>query len=321
MTIEAFPFTDDQDDRWDALCRSSVNGTFLHTRAFLSYHETRFEDASVTLFLNGLVVGVMPAARHPADPRIVVSHPGITYGGIVHDGSVTGSRMIAALEALVVYFGGLGYDRMVYKAIPYIYAEVPAQDDLYALFRLGARRSRCDLAATIDLTRRLEPSTRRKRSLKKARKAVILTDDMGVFPGFWEVVADNLARKHDARPVHSLAEITLLHRRFPDNILLRAAVVDGRVVAGVLLFVTPRVWHAQYIGSSETGYQHSALDAVFEGVIEEARVRGARYVDFGTSNEDGGRVLNDGLYRFKMEFGGGGVAYEFFDLDIGEYRP
>jgi lipid II:glycine glycyltransferase (peptidoglycan interpeptide bridge formation enzyme) len=60
----------------------------------------------------------------------------------------------------------------------------------------------------------------------------------------------------------------------------------------------------------------SALDAVFDGAIIDANRAGVRYFDFGTSNEDEGAVLNEGLYRFKAEFGGGGVAHEFFELDL-----
>jgi lipid II:glycine glycyltransferase (peptidoglycan interpeptide bridge formation enzyme) len=76
------------------------------------------------------------------------------------------------------------------------------------------------------------------------------------------------------------------------------------------------VWHAQYIASNESGNQVSALDAVFGAAIEEARAGGARYFDFGTSNESAGQVLNDGLFRFKSEFGGGGVAHEYYELAI-----
>jgi hypothetical protein len=38
----------------------------------------------------------------------------------------------------------------------------------------------------------------------------------------------------------------------------------------------------------------------------------------GISTEQQGTVLNDGLYRFKSEFGGGGVVHEFFEIDLRE---
>jgi Acetyltransferase (GNAT) domain len=260
------------------------------------------------------LLGVIPAARAPHDSTLVVSHPGATYGGIVHQGGLNGERLIKAFEQLKVYFRECDYTRLLYKPLPYGYACVPSQDDLYGLFRVGAQRVRCDLSCAIDLTARRIPTERRRRGLKKALKTVALVNGRELLAGLWGVLSENLERKHDASPVHLLSELTLLIERFPNNIQVRCATVHGRIEAGVILFNSANVWHAQYIASSETGYEVSALDAVFELAIDEARKAGVRYFDFGTSNEQNGLVLNDGLYRFKSEFGGGGMAHEYYQL-------
>jgi hypothetical protein len=316
MSLSVVPFTQEDGERWDDFCRISTNATFLHSRRFLSYHGDRFEDLSVEIFDGKKLLGVLPAARAPGDASLVVSHPGITYGGVVHAGQLLGERMIDAFRAVAHHYGERRCTRLLYKAVPHAYAAVPAQDDLYALFRLGARRVRCDLSSAIDLAGRLPVSERRRRALKKALAAVTVSDDRGRIDRLWGVLESNLARKHDARPVHSLAEMQELMRRFPGEIAVRTAVADDTVVAGVILFLTKRVWHAQYIASDERGYQLSALDAVFDHVIGEASSAGARYFDFGTSNENAGTVLNTGLYQFKSEFGGGGLAHEFYELDL-----
>jgi GNAT acetyltransferase-like protein len=316
MTIEVVPFTEDASHEWDRLCEESVNGTLLHTRRFLSYHGPRFKDASLMLYSAGRLCGVLPAATRREDPEIVASHPGATYGGIVHDGWLAGNRMCDALAAACVHFREQGFQALAYRPVPPIYAMRPAQDDLYALTRLGAVRERCDLSCAIDLARRGPVSERRRRAFKKASRSASISHDIGLLPALWAVLEDNLARKHDAEPVHSLDEITLLQSRFPSEIRLCCALLDGRVEAGVVLFNSRNVWHAQYIASSERGYEFSVLDAVFEEIIVEATRSGARYFDFGTSNEAGGTVLNDGLYRFKHEFGGGGVAHEFYRLNL-----
>jgi lipid II:glycine glycyltransferase (peptidoglycan interpeptide bridge formation enzyme) len=56
------------------------------------------------------------------------------------------------------------------------------------------------------------------------------------------------------------------------------------------------------------------LDLVFTKAIEMAVGRNLRYFNFGICNEDNGNILNDGLYRFKSEFGGAGVAHEFYEI-------
>ena len=318
MTLEDVRYHADSESEWDSFCADSINGTFLHTRRFLSYHGERFIDASVLLRESGQCVGVFPAALAREDNGLIASHPGATYGGVVHNGRLAGNRMLEAVAALKCHYRQQGAHTLLYKAIPHIYAKSPAQDDSYALFRHQAQRVRCDLSCTVDLGSRRPPSERRRRGLKKASKYVVVSRDASKLPELWTVLEDNLQRRHTARPVHSLEEIQVLVARFPKEIQVRCALSDGAVVAGVVLFNANRVWHAQYIAASERGHEVSALDAVFESIIAEADDCGVRYFDFGTSNEHDGQVLNDGLYRFKHEFGGGGTVHEFYRLALHE---
>jgi lipid II:glycine glycyltransferase (peptidoglycan interpeptide bridge formation enzyme) len=76
------------------------------------------------------------------------------------------------------------------------------------------------------------------------------------------------------------------------------------------------VIHAQYIATSIRGQEIAALDAVFEHCIRIAANEGRRWFDFGISNENAMSDLNQGLYQFKSEFGGGGMVHEFFRLNL-----
>ena len=315
LQVRSYEFTDEA--AWESLCETALQATFLHKRAFLSYHGDRFSDRSLLIEQEGNTLGLFPAAQHPRDDACIVSHPGITYGGVLHDGRLTGSRMIEALERILDHYANLGYRKLVYKVVPSIYHHSPAQDDLYALFRLGAVRVRCDLSSSIELCARLPVSSRRRRGLNKARKAGIRVESGVQFiADFWKVVVENLESKHQSSPVHSLAEIELLCRRFPQNIDCVCALHNDQVVAGVLLFKTSTVTHAQYIASSSIGYASSALDAVFDVCIAESQGADMRWFDFGISNEQGGRYLNDGLYGYKKGFGSGGVVHEFYELEM-----
>jgi len=264
--------------------------------------------------------GVFAAAQSPIDPTLVVSHPGITFGGIVHQGWLTGERMLEALVAMSDHYRNSGYQQLLYKAIPFIFFQKPSQDDLYALFRLGAQRVRCDLSCSIDLPYRQAASGRRQRELNKTLQVVTLSDDQVWLDALWSVITDNLARKHHAKPVHTLTDLKLLASRFPAQIFIRCALMAGRVEAGIILFNADTVWHVQYVGASHAAYEVSALDAVFESTITEAQQAGARYFDFGISNENNGLILNEGLYRFKSGFGGGGVAHEFYEINFAHAR-
>ncbi len=305
--------------RWDSFCAGAYMATFLHTRRFLSYHGDRFRDLSLVIEHKGDWWGVLPAAEHPQRPGCVVSHPGITYGGLLHQGRLRGQAMLDALTAACAHYREQGFQALSYRPVPSIYHRAPAQDDLYALFRLGAARTRCDLSCAIDLGSRLPVSQRRRRALKKAGRAgaEVRVADAAQVAALWRVLEDNLRRRHDARPVHSLAEIEELAGRFPDAIGFVVGLLDTRVEAGVVLFRTTTVHHAQYIAASPRANDTGLLDAVFAFCIEQAQQAGVRYFDFGISNEDQGRVLNQGLFDFKAGFGAGGVVHEFHELDLG----
>lgn len=316
MSISVRPFKRDDAMVWDNIVSKSVNGTFLHSRRFLSYHRDRFVDHSLLIEdKKRRCRGVFPAALDPENPDVIISHPGITYGGIVHEGSLRGSKMIEALQVIMEHYRALGIRTIKYKAVPYIYHREPSQDDLYAFFRLGAHRYRCDISASIDLKDRSMPNRRRRRQLKKAARAGISVESgLEHFESFWPVLEWNRWERHRVRPIHSLDEMKLLSSMFPDNIECHIALLEGEVVAGGILFLMNKVVHVQYAAGNEVGYETAAQDAVLDYCINEAIAKGIHFFNFGTSNTHAGKVLNDGLYKYKLEFGAGGVAHEFYEL-------
>lgn len=312
------PYSDRDAVRWDELVARAPMATFLHTRRFLAYHGDRFADCSL-LIRNDRddVLGLFPAALDPSDAQRVISHPGITFGGVLHAGDLAGDTMLETIACVQQHYRGRGMNALRYKAIPYTYQRRPANDDLYALFRLHAVRTRCDLSCAIDLADRGQRTSRRKRSFAKALKAgVEVVDGAPYVDELWSVIAGNLERKLGEKPVHTVDEIKHLHALFPDNVTFVVARLHGRTVAGVVLFSTAMVSRTQYIASDETGYDVSALDAVMEHAILQAREGGRRYFDFGTSNRSDGQHLSASLYQFKLDFGGGGVVHEFYDLEL-----
>lgn len=309
-------------NEWDDFVKHSAwNGTFLHTRRFLSYHGDRFLDASLILRNeDGRLVAIFPAAAHPSDDRAVVSHPGATFGGLVAGTGCQGEKCVAALSRVAQFYKAHGFDRLLYKALPHIYHQTLFQDDLYALFRLGARRTRCDLSAAIAASGRRGLTKGRKYEIGKAKKnGVEIIAGPSLLEDIFPLVVENLAREHEAKPVHGLEELRLLHSKFPEDIQFIAATFQGSVIAGLIMFNYGVVAHTQYIASNEAGRETGGVDCLVDYAINQAFARGYAYFDFGISNEKEGQVLNEGLYRYKRTFGAGGVAHEFYELDLGGY--
>ena len=102
---------------------------------------------------------------------------------------------------------------------------------------------------------------------------------------------------------------------FPRNIRLYIVRHERRIVAGVVIFECRRVAHVQYIASGEEGRQYGALDLLFRHLIGE-RYKQFDWLDLGTSNEDDGHVLNEGLIHQKEGFGGRAVCYDTYEINI-----
>ena len=313
------PYAPGDRQAWEKVAATSWNGTFLHSRRYMSYADGEFTDASLVVEdRKGRIGGIFPAAVHQSDPSMIESHEGISYGGLVHDGSLGGELMLAALEGIADRYYHDGKRTLRIKAVPHVYHRVPADDDLYALFRLGATRTRCHLASVVDVQNRPAPSKRRVRSLGKAQRAAVqLERGAPLLEPFWTVLTDRLSTKHGAAPFHTWPQMQRLQESFPEQIECVAGTLDGAVVAGVLLFHTAQVVHAQYIGSNDRGYDTCAVDLILQECLDECRRRGIRYFSLGNSTLYGGRVFSESLYRFKAEFGAGTVAHESYDLPLG----
>lgn len=132
---------------------------------------------------------------------------------------------------------------------------------------------------------------------------------------FWEILSANLNFKYGVMPVHSLAEISLLKSRFPENIRLFLCLEGQMPLGGTVVFETGRVLHVQYISANEDGKAKGALDILFDFLINE-RYAEIPVFDFGQSTEKMGTILNEKLIFQKEGFGGRGVMYNTYEYLI-----
>ena len=315
-SIAIHRYTTPEAEVWDDVVSGSLNGTFMHTRHFLSYHGDRFEDRSIVVTIDEVAAAVLPAAIDPVDPSRIVSHPGLSYGGLVRDRRLMGESVVEVLDLVRKEFSA-EFETLRYKPVPSVYHQRPMDDESYALFRAEAFRFRCDIAVAIRLADSPGLNSNRRRSLRRVKTAGLeLRTDLVHLPAYWAVLTERLADAHSAAPVHSLSEMTGLAAQFPEEIGLVVALDDGAVCGGVVLFDSPTSSMAQYIASNEDGRTNGALDLVFEACIESARASGKQWFNFGTCNEQQGRVLNQSLFDFKVSFGGGALIQEQFDIPL-----
>ena len=297
---------------WDDFVSSSRNGTFLFYRDYMEYHSDRFTDYSLMFFEKDKLVALLPAN---IQENVFYSHQGLTYGGLVLSCNAKTSQTIEILDRGIEYLQQCGVNKIIYKSIPYIYHCHPSQDDLYALFRSNATLLSRTISSTIDLSDKLDYAELRKRQIKKADKMNLTVCESDSLDEFWTILEQNLKENHQAVATHSLSEIVYLRDRFRRNIRLFCTLSDDKVVAGCVIFETDTVAHTQYISASEEGKENGALDFLFDHLINNVFDR-KRYFDFGTSTEDNGHFLNEGLISQKEGFGARGVVYDTYQIEL-----
>lgn len=332
MTI--LPYSVNRKEEWDQFVASSKNGTFLFLRGFMDYHADRFFDCSVMVYEGDLasssisdedksdveLLALFPANWSESE-HCVYSHQGLTYGGLIFREDATQVEVLHVMQNVFRYYQSmLKADKVVYKAIPYIYCAYPSGEDLYALFRCGAQLSHRLVGTVVSIRNQMKMRTLRVRQAKKAIDHGFYIDrmtegDWSTLREYWTLLEQVLLEHHGAKPVHSFDEIRLLMERFPREIKLYLVRSSRKIVAGVVAFETKQVAHMQYIASGDEGREFGALDLLFRHLINE-RYRQMEYVDLGTSNEKGGNVLNEGLVFQKEGFGGRAVCYDTYDIPL-----
>lgn len=299
---------------WNNFVKLSKQGTFLFDRAYMEYHRKRFNDDSLMFFKSNKLYAVLPA-NIVGDT--LWSHQGLTYGGLITNEHATTAEVCALFEELMSFLENMGVKRMIYKPMPWIYQRLPAEEDLYALFnRCKARLYVRNVSSVIMRGNALKWRRIRQFGANKAIKTGIGVEvDKDALDEFWPVLENNLHRTYNAKPVHSLEEIQYLHDAFPEDIRLYVARLGNNLIGGVLLYITPQVVHAQYISATEEGKKLHAIDAIFHKILMDD-FHGYKYFDFGTSNEDMGRYLNESLIYQKEGFGGRAVCYDWYEVMI-----
>jgi hypothetical protein len=187
------------------------------------------------------------------------------------------------------------------------------------LFLLEAQLCRRDCATVIVQSDRLNYRKGRKSEINRARRLGVHVAQETSFQAFWEpLLVPQLALRYSVRPVHTLDEITLLGSRFPENIKQFSAYCGGEIVAGVTIYETPTVAHAQYAAVSDHGRRIGAQAFLFAWLVDEY-YKGKRFFDFGISNEFNGRAINHGLLDWKEGFGGRSYIHDFYEVCTDNY--
>ena len=311
--FEIKPYSPEMKSEWDAFVGASKNGLFLFFRDYMDYHHDRFEDHSIVVYRQNKLYALLPAN---ISHDVLYTHQGLTFGGLIVDEHFTAAESITVFKLINAYLRNEGIRKVVYKAIPWLYHQQPAEEDLYAIYRTTkAKLVARDISTAIRLDMPLACNEMRNRGIKKALHHGIIVEESNRWTDFWEVLTTNLQTKYHVSPVHSLSEIRMLKARFPNNIRLFTAKYDNKVLGGTVVYEYGNVAHTQYISASLEGKKLHALDLLLDELIHEV-YRNKTWFDFGKSTEQQGTILNEGLIFQKESFGGRAVCYDWYEWNL-----
>ncbi|WP_452219845.1 GNAT family N-acetyltransferase [Lacinutrix salivirga] len=282
----------------------------------MDYHSDRFNDFSQMIYKNNKLIAVLPANRIG---NTLYSHQGLTYGGLVLHSKTKFREVLELFKTLLKTLNEHSIETIELKLLPSIYTAVPSEELLYILFLLDAKPTRRDALAVINLNRKPKYSKDRVEGYKRGLKNGLVVKEVDHFDEFWTtILTKNLLEKHHANPVHSLQEIQLLKQKFPKNIRQFNVYKNEEIVAGTTIFETKHVAHSQYISGNEDKNALGSLDFLHVHLIDTV-FKEKSYFDFGISNENQGKNINEGLQYWKEGFGARTVVQDFYSITTSDY--
>lgn len=308
-------YSDAYEREWDEfVLNRSVNGTFLQTRNFLNYHpQGRFEDASLMVYHKGRLIAVCPACLVIEDgKKILFSHKGSTFGGLIIKDDYYVAEKVLEIIATIDSFCQERYDKIVLKNTSNLFAKERG-DLLEYLLGYSGYENYIELSTYVDISKTTEPvqdgfDRNKNRNILKCEERGLsfreLESEIEVRK-FHELLTINLS-KYGLKPIHTPEEIIeFRNRRIPNNVKFYGVFDGEEILAAGMLFVfeQTKVIHAQNLSADYRFTEYSPITYLYYKVIEKAKLDGFRYLSWGISTEDQGKVLNMGLIRNKESYG------------------
>lgn len=302
---------------WNEFVANAKNATFLFHRDFMEYHQDRFEDFSLLVFdEKNHLKAILPANRVGDN---LYSHQGLTYGGLVLCQKTKLQEVIKMFHSILKFLNENVISSLHMKQLPTIYHESPSDEMEYLSFVLNAKLMRRDCLSVINLETDFEFSSNRVEGVKRGTDFALEFREENDLTSFWnEILIPNLNQKYGTKPIHSLKEIMYLKSKFPNNIRQFNIYNGENIIAGTTVFESDFVAHSQYISADDSKNTNGSLDFLHNRLITYT-FRNKKYYDFGISNENQGKNINNGLLFWKEGFGARTVIQNFYEIETKNY--
>ncbi len=216
MKIKRYSETDFNE--WNTFIECSKNGFFMFHRRYMEYHADRFKDHSLMFYDDeNTLLAILPANEKEGT---LYSHQGLTFGGFIVNTSTKASTMVNLFSTLIEYLKNNQLNKLIYKAIPYIYHQSPAQEDLFAITYHKGNLIKATLSSSIDQSSKIPFNKGRRAQVSRAIRTGIIVNESEDLGAFMAILEKRLEEKYESQPTHRLEELQYLKKAFPNNIKL-----------------------------------------------------------------------------------------------------
>jgi len=288
-----------------------MNGTIFHTQKFLGYHpKNKFSWNHLLFFENDDLIAVLPGALVGTTYESPI---GASYGSLVVQ-DMPFNKYIDLVDVFSDFCRQQSYERALLTPAPIIYQSVLQQNLDYALAYRGYTFDKHYISHVIEVLPH-DPiphfqSTTRRYIHKYLREHHIEVQISRDIESFYPILVENKAR-HGVTPTHSLEDLKILRKLFPEEIVLFMVYHRGNPIAGSLNFVCNQQVLLVFYNMLDYRYEKfHPIHVVMYEVYRWAQMKGFKWIDIGVSQDtkaEDHMTPAYSLIKFKEKFNAKGV--------------
>tara|TARA_B100001989_G_C24551353_1_gene475126 strand:+ start:3741 stop:4739 length:999 start_codon:yes stop_codon:yes gene_type:complete len=311
---------------WDNFIKNSNNGTIFQKRKFLNYHLNRkFNDCSLIFKKNNKIIALFPAAEIiEKGIKILYSHPGSSYGGLILNKKASFEIINSLINALDSYLVKNKFRKIFLINSPDIYwNDYDASLD-YLLLWNSYLIKETYISHAANLT-----NYKNVKNLLSKRKKRYIENDLSLkdvnfrsikskqeLKDFYRIL-ELTKKQFCTQPTHSLQELQLINNLFPKDIEIFVSEVNNEVKGGVVVFHVNSKTSLIFYNVIDINMKDSQLSSFqLYNCLKICKKRGSLYMDLGVSQTPESKNPLEpkfSLIKFKESFGCKGsmrIAYE-----------
>ena len=329
--IEILKYSHNMNTQWDQFISDSFNGTIFHKRKFLAYHIDRvFDDCSLVFKKRGKIIAVLPAAIINNKEKIFFSHPGASFGGIVHK-NLSFNDCNIVLDLINEFCIKNKFNSIFMVQTPTIYNthnqnEIVDYTLKYKKYENSENYISNILLIENDINNQIIKIAKNKNRTIGFYDGLIQEYDLHFkwvddFDDFYPILIEN-KKKHDSRPTHSKKELETLKADFPNDILQLMLYYQNIPIGGMTIFKANT--KGAILFYSMLNYEYNKMQPIpllMHYIIRWAKANDLIFIDYGISHmpqAENPLTPSKSLIKFKEEFGCFGIIRNAYNKIINE---